>query len=74
MSLELVPTDELVAELEGRFDICCIVAAKELTEKTYARTMYWRCKDFSAAIGLLAQLQHRLIHQMEKDGRKSDHI
>ncbi len=65
-ALGLLATEDLLKELESRVD--CLVIAYEFRENDKAHGRFRYHGGFSAAIGLVARFQHRLLWQDREEG------
>ena len=67
--LELESTDNLITELESRFDNLIVVGLKDMDGRNAGRLMRWKCVDLYVGIGLLHVMIHRLTQRLIKRAR-----
>jgi len=67
--LELVPTVDLLAELERRFDNLMVAGSRRHATRRTRRLFRWHCLDIDAGVGLLANLSSRMIASIEQRSR-----
>lgn len=72
MDLELVATDDLIAELKKRFDNMVFVGSKDTAEDVQGRQFAWHCADIYHGMGLLHAVLRRMSRRAEKNSRPTD--
>jgi hypothetical protein len=71
MDLETVDTDDLLTELQGRFDHSVFCGVKDATDAAEFVVRNWRGSKLKC-LGLAQWINHRLLGAYHDDGYESD--
>lgn len=71
-TLELVTTEDLIKELERRFEVFIIAARKNMTGTIHVKVLEYKDTDYMVAVGLLEELKFEILSDVCFDDDTSD--